>query len=147
MGSASGTVTVTGTATGVAPDDSVEGRLFRLEQRAAAAEARLGEMSNQAAVDRAAFREELGKVHEQQHTDSSHLRARLDYAEEQSVEVDAAALPVVALGVILSGLSPDAHRLPVVLWLLILTAALAVTLQAVRDARRRRHFNSVVPAD
>jgi hypothetical protein len=138
-----GTLTVTGTAVGDALDDSVEGRLDRLEQRAAAAEARLAEVIRQAAADRTALREELGKVAEEQRAGTAELHARLDHAERQAVEVDAAALPVVALGVIVSGLSPDAHRLPVVLWALALAAAVALTVRGVLGARTRRHAHAL----
>ncbi len=139
LGTASATLTAHGMASGEAPDQSVEGRLDRLEQRAAAAEARLAEVTHQAAADRTAIREELGKVAEEQRAGTAEVHTRLDHAERQAVEVDAAALPVVALGVIVSGLSPDAHRLPLVLWALLLVAAVTLTVRGVLGARRRRH--------
>lgn len=55
------------------------------------------------------------------------------------MELDAAALPVVALGVFVSGLAPDAHRLPVVLLVLVLAGAVALTVRGVLVARGRRH--------
>jgi uncharacterized coiled-coil protein SlyX len=142
FGTGTGTLTVTGTAIGYAPDLSVEGRLDRLEQRAADAEARITKVSTQAAAERAQLIEELGNVAEEQRAGTAELHARLDHAERQAVEVDAAALPVVALGVLVSGLSPDAHRLPLVLWALLLVAAVTLTLRGVLGARTRRHADA-----
>ena len=141
-GSASGTFKWTGTAVGATPDDSVEGRLHRLEQRATTAEARLAQVSSQADADRAAFREESAKIAEDHRAGTAEVHARLDHSEAQAVELDAAALPVVALGVFVSGLAPDAHRLPVVLWVLVLAAAVAATVRGVLSARSRRHSPS-----
>lgn len=138
-GGGTATMSVTGTACGEAPDRSVEGRLDRLEKRADVTDARLADASAQANADRAALQQGLGQVREEYRTGTAKLHARLDHSEAQALEVDAAALPVVALGVIVSGLSPDAHRLPVVLWAVALAMAVVLTLGGVRGARRRRH--------
>lgn len=145
-GGGTATVFATGSASGQAHDYSVEGRLHRLEQRATAAEARLAQVSSQADADRAALREELGKVAEEHRAGTAEVHARLDHTEAQAVELDAAALPVVALGVFVSGLAPDAHRLPVVLWVLILAGAVTAALRGVLGARSRRRAHATETA-
>lgn len=141
-GGGSATVTVTTTGSGEAVDESLEGRLRRLERRAAAAEARLAEADTRAARERAEVRAELGRLRDEQRAAAAGLHARLTHSAAQAIEVDAAALPVVALGVLVSGLSPDADRLPLVLWGALLAAAVVLTMRAVRDARRRRHWGA-----
>ncbi len=146
LGTASATLTAHGMASGQAPDPSVEGRVDRLEKRADAMDAQVAEVTTRADADRAAFREGLGQAREEQRAGTDRLHARLDQAERQAVEVDAAALPVVALGVLVSGSSPDAHRLPLVLWALLLVAAVTLTLRGVLGARTRRHAHALVPS-
>lgn len=136
QGSGAGTGTVTGTGTG-GPPPTTEERVRLLETRVGAIDELLARTRHEAARDRDQQRHALVEARQAMQERLDALNGRLDNAEAAAVETDARALPVVGVGIFLSGLSPDLARVPVV-GIPVMLLAVAVTGWAYLNASQER---------
>jgi hypothetical protein len=70
---------------------------------------------------------------------AAEVRTKFAEVDRRKVETDARALPLVGLGVILSGIPEEIAALPTWLLAVVLTSALALTLFVTAAAWRERH--------
>jgi hypothetical protein len=121
--------------TGATTEEKVEHlrkQIAQLDRRTTEQHAALVESVRQVSVRLDMFAERVAGEAEE-------LRVKLAEADRRKAETDARALPLVGLGVILSGIPQEIAALPT--WLLapVLVGALALALSATASAWRDRH--------
>lgn len=143
-GSASGTTGWVGVAHGSAAPLSVAQRLDHLDTRVDNLDARVAEAAAQHATDIAKLSAELREAASASAAALEDLRSRLDAAEAEAAHVDARALPVILIGVVLG---PLASALSSPLWLWALVTGGLTVLSALIAARvyRAHHSERRVP--
>ena len=140
-GSAIGTVTVTGSAAG-GPPPTVPEQVLQLQASIAEINELLTRTREEMDANRSGIERALAEAGEDLQQRLATLVQRVDDADHMAVETDARALPVVGVGVILSGLSPELARLPIVAGLLMVISV-AFAGRAYLDARRDRRDRAV----
>lgn len=127
------------------PGASLEVRLEQLRQHLLAVEHRLGEAQQQLRREVADRATAVAQVLQSLTTEVNALRGHLVHQERQATDFTADGLPVLGVGVLLSGVPEDLARLPTPLaWALPLIGVL-IALRAVRLWRRRRRAHAATP--
>ena len=137
IGLVSGVGTVTGTGTAWVPDETVDAKIERLRNRLDQTDALLAQTRVEANNDKQAAAQTLASARDALQKQHDQLTARVTANQQAVLATDRRALPVVGIGVLLSGLAPDLGTRSLLAWSLI---AIAVFLsgKAVLDARHDR---------
>lgn len=135
--------TVTGYARGVVgwgPHATTAEQLEILDRRTRALDKELGELQQKVDAVEKRLGHELANAVAELRGEILKIRESVEVLRRSAVQLDASALPIVVVGVVLSGLSPDAPRFQVWLWAVLLAGALAFTVwrteRIFRDWRR-----------
>lgn len=131
---ASGNVNLTGGfvtahARGFTPlgrDATVEEKIEALDKRTVRLDREVGELQVLLDKSKGELRKEIASTASELRREIAQTREAIEELDRQTIHSDASALPIIVLGVVLSGLSPDADAIPMWLGLLVL-AVCAVT--------------------
>lgn len=126
QGWATGAFNVTSSARGIVgwgPDASVEHKLDLLDQRTLALHREVGQLQADLTQMEARLKGQLAEAVESLRGEASEMRAAVDAFRKETVRTDASALPLIVLGVVISGIAPDAARVQVWFWVLVLLLA------------------------
>lgn len=138
------TATLTAEGRGLAgwgDDVTVEAKLAVLDERTKAMDRELGQLQTDLkSVERRA-EARLSEVADALRRDIADVRAEVGALRGETVRTDASALPLIVLGVVLSGIAADAAAFQLWFWSLVLVgatfAAAVLASRIVREWRRR----------
>jgi hypothetical protein len=133
---ASGTLVLSGTAW--IPDAPVDERIELLREQIAQVNQRLQEVDQKGQEGREALEGKLAALERDLGNDLAAVRITQDERARSSAEADARALPVIALGVILTGIPDEMAGLPPALWAVMVGGAVLIGLTAAWSAVNRR---------
>ena len=117
-------------------DAPVEQKLEILQKRIEQVQARVEDLGDSLAAERAERSAALSSLTTEIETSRVAMASRLDGMEDRAAEVDARGLPVLVGGVVIGGLAPEIGSLPLPVWWLITLAALGATMVVVVSALR-----------
>lgn len=137
-GHSAGSLSLSGTGRGWQPDASPEEKIERLRQWFEELATRLQKTEQGIREERDARSQAISEVTAELRAVSETLQAEIAASETRSAMTDARALPVVGLGVVLSGIPEVFASLPVVLWGLVMAASVVIAVGVVRLAARDR---------
>lgn len=137
----SGTTVVPGGIAGVLPgltvhvrgmvgwgqDATVEEKVAMLDQRTRAMDKELGELQQALTRTNERLRAELAEEVGELRRETEELRGDVRALENDRVKMDASALPIIVLGVLVAGIAPDAESFPFWAWSVLLLLAVAIT--------------------
>jgi hypothetical protein len=89
------------------PDATVEHKIEILDQRTRSLDREVGELKRDLSQAEKRLRKELAGEVEQLHREASSIRAAVEKLRQDIARSDASALPIVVVGIVLTGLAPD----------------------------------------
>jgi hypothetical protein len=113
---------------------SIEERVDELEAHLSRVDALIREVEIKADQDRADHQQALNDTREALTASIAALQAELDARQERAVQVDARALAVTVIGILLLNFAPEVASLPPVAWLLALAGFVALSVGFGRSA-------------
>jgi len=108
-------------------DATVDDKVAMLDQRTRAMDKELGELQQALTRTSERLRAELAEKVGELRRETEELRAEVRSLESNSVKLDASALPIIVLGVLVAGIAPDAVRVQLWAWSLLLLLAVVIT--------------------
>ncbi|WP_454859089.1 hypothetical protein [Promicromonospora soli] len=108
-------------------DATVEEKVAVLDQRTRAMDKELGELQQALTRTNERLRAELAEKVGELRRETEELRGDVRALESDRVKLDASALPIIVLGVLVTGIAPDAVRVQLWAWWLLLLLAVAIT--------------------
>lgn len=121
------------------PDASVEVRLEQLRQRLDGVEGRLSDLHRQLRQEVSDRSAAMAQVEQSLNAEAATLRVQLARQEQQAAEVDSHGLPVLVVGIFLSGVPEDLAKLPCFLgWLVPFGGAAFAAVRGVEAWQRAR---------
>jgi hypothetical protein len=134
---ATATVTVSGRVW--TPSAPVDERIEALRQHIAEVEGRLNEITSKLNAEREARERAVAELKQTLKEETAALCRQLEERERDSARIDARGLPVIGLGVLLSGVPDELASLPIGLGWLFPVVGLGAVVAAVQGAWRARH--------
>lgn len=122
---------MTSHARGIAPlvrDATVEEKIEALDKRTVRLDREVGELQVQLDKSNGELRKEIASTASDLRREIAQTREAIEELDRQTIHSDASALPIIVLGVVLSGLSPDAAAVPMWLGLLVLAVCTATAV-------------------
>ena len=122
----------TGHARGLTPlarDATVEEKIEALDGRTIRLHKEIGELEGRLRKSDREVRREIASVASELRHEIHQTQASVDELSRQTIHADAGALPVIVLGVVLSGMSPDADLVPMWLGLIVLLGVIGVSVR------------------
>lgn len=111
-GSGVGTLSVTGSAAGFSGSGSLEARIDELQQQMRVTQERLNAVEQQLHLEVAQRQQALAMVEKSLRSGVRELHSRLERQELRAAVVDARGLPVLAFGIVLSGIPGEIAKIP-----------------------------------
>ena len=131
-GTATGTLTLSGEASAVAraylgwgPDATADEKFKMLDDRTRALDKEVGDLFVLVNTTKQDLRDQLNTEVGRLSAEAAEIRADVASMQQETVETDATALPLIVVGVVLADASSGAARFQVWFWLLALVAAVA----------------------
>jgi hypothetical protein len=131
----SATVAIRVDGAGIA-NPTIEDRVRLLEQHLRLVNESIASLQQQASERDAAHQQALSALREELVSSISALTARLDASEDRAMQTDARALFIAVLGILLLNFAAEVARLPLVPWLLVILASVALSIGLGRAAWR-----------
>lgn len=126
---------------GWGPDATLDQRIDVLDARTLSLDKEVGDLAVQLNQVEGRLKAELADTMRVLRGEADEMRKSVEKFRRELVRSDATALPIIVVGVALSGLSPDAARVPMWLGLTALIAAVALTgwfaVRIIQSARVR----------
>lgn len=140
-GSLAGVLPMIATVTGRAlvvwrPDESTDRKIEILDERTKALDRELGELQSELRSVERRTESRLNEAVDLLRREVSEVRGAVDALRGDSLRTDASALPLIVLGVLVSGIAPESEHVPTWLWALLLIGA---TVYAYRLAAKIMH--------
>jgi hypothetical protein len=126
--------------TGWGPDATTEEKIAVLDQRTRSIDKELGQLQQTLKKAEETLRAELAESVRELRREAEGIRGGLQALKSEGVKRDAWALPIIVVGVVLTGLAADAEHFQLWFWSLLLLLAVAVTvwrIVAIVEPRRR----------
>jgi hypothetical protein len=131
------------------PTAPLDERIAALRQHIVDVEGKVNEASQQLRQETSDRQRDLAKLQETLHTEIAEIRRLIADEERQSVLIDARGLPVLALGILLSGIPDELASIPLYLGWLFPVGGVTLAVRAVSPLLRgwfrptlRRWFRS-----
>lgn len=118
-------------ARGITPmvsSSTVEEKIEVLDKRTLRLHDEVGELQVRLGKSEGKLRQEIASTASELRHEIAQTRTAIEELNQQSIRSDASALPIIVLGVVISGMSPDARSVPMWLGLLVLFVLGAISV-------------------